>query len=280
MTISPDQNEADYFKVEALSASGCKHLLRSAAHYKAWRDTPKEPTNAMKLGTASHGLILEPELTHFIVQPPHIDRRTKAGREEYDALVDEAERRRLPIISYDDAIKAEEIRDAVYANPHAMNLLLEAQTEVPHFWRSNECDVNCKAKLDAIRPDIGAVIDIKTTRDASVAGFTRAIFNMFYHLQAAHYAEAYAMMHEGAFPTNFYFIAVETEAPYAVGVYNLSQSSIELGMRMRNLAAERYKRAIESGIWQGYEEAQVISIEAPTWASRETTAANEEWSIG
>lgn len=280
MTISPDQNEADYFAVEALSASGCKHLLRSAAHYKAWRDTPKEPTAAMKLGTAVHGLILEPELTHFIVQPTHIDRRTKLGKEEYEALVDEAERRRLPIISYDDAIKAEEIRDAVYANPHAMKLLLEAQTEVPHFWRSNECDVDCKAKLDAIRPDIGAVIDIKTARDASLAGFTRTIFNMFYHLQAAHYAEAYAMMHDGVFPKDFFFIAVETEAPYAVGVYNLSQSSIELGMRMRNLAAERYKRAIESGIWQGYEEAQVVSIEAPTWASRETTAANEEWSIG
>lgn len=273
-------NEADYFAVEALSASGCKHLLRSAAHYKTWRDNPKEPTPAMKLGTAVHGLLLEPELTHFIVQPPHIDRRTKAGREEYDALLDEAGRRCLPIISYDDAIKAEEIRDSVLRNDRALEYLINAQTEIPTYWDSLEAGVKCKAKIDAIRPDISTVIDVKTTKDASFEAFSRSIFNMFYHLQAAHYCEAYAMMHEGAFPKDFIFIAVETEAPYAVGVYNLTPTSIELGMRMRNLAAERYKRAIETGEWKAYDEAQVVSIEAPAWANRSVVTENEEWSIG
>jgi exodeoxyribonuclease VIII len=276
-----DQNEANYFAIEALSASGCKHLLRSPAHYKNWRDNPVEPTAAMKLGTAVHGQILEPEKTHFIIQPPHIDRRTKAGREEFDALTEEAKRRGLPIIGYDDAIKAEAIRDAVYANPRAMELLIDAQTEVPVYWDSLEAKVKCKAKIDALRPDIETVIDIKTTRDASQGAFSRGIFNMFYHLQAAHYCEAYAHLNDGAFPKEFVFIAVETEAPYATALYRLTPSCIDLGMRMRNIAAERYKRAIETNVWSGYDEAEIISIEAPAWANRETnTATNEEWSIG
>lgn len=278
MTLDPPFQ--DYYSVEALSASACKHLLRSAAHYKAWRNTPHEPSPAMKLGTAAHGLILEPELTHFIVQPAHIDRRTKAGREEYEALQDEAARRKLPIISYDDAIRAEQIRDAVYANQRAMEYLLNSTTEVEHFWKSEECHVDCKAKIDAIRYDTGTVIDLKTTRDASHGAFSRTIFNSFYHLQAAHYSEAFAVHNDGAYPKEFVFIAVETENPFAVGIYTLTPTSIELGTRIRNIAAERYKRAIETGEWKAYDEAEVISIEAPAWAMRDDIIKVEEWSIG
>ena len=49
---------SDYHKVEALSASGAKLLLRSPAHYIASKTTPREPTAAMRLGTLTHALIL------------------------------------------------------------------------------------------------------------------------------------------------------------------------------------------------------------------------------
>lgn len=50
----------DYFKIEALSASGAKSLLASPAQYRHERDNPRADTDDFRFGRLTHCLVLEP----------------------------------------------------------------------------------------------------------------------------------------------------------------------------------------------------------------------------
>ena len=78
-------NEQYHADTSAISASGLKLFMRSPAHYYAAYLDPnrveRQPTPAMRLGTATHCAILEPTRfnAEYAVIPESIDRRTKEG---------------------------------------------------------------------------------------------------------------------------------------------------------------------------------------------------------
>jgi hypothetical protein len=153
---------------------------------------------------------------------------------------------------------------AIRSHPRAAYLLDGAEVETSLFWRDRQFDVPCKARLDA--RNHGGVFDIKTARDASRDGFSRAIGDLKYHLQAAFYINACEhVLNES--PRFFGFVAAEKEPPYAVACYFLDGASIMAGARWMNIALERYREALESGKWTGYpEDIQTISV--PRYALR------------
>jgi len=68
-----------------LSFSSLKEFAKSPKHYMDYISKPKTPpTDAMKLGSAVHCMILTPELFNdqFAVAP-EINKRTNAGKEEW-----------------------------------------------------------------------------------------------------------------------------------------------------------------------------------------------------
>ena len=73
----------DYFDIEALSASGAKLMLKSPAHYRYWKDNPKDPTPAMTFGTIVHALVLEPHRDiSKLYAVKTMNWTTKEGKEE------------------------------------------------------------------------------------------------------------------------------------------------------------------------------------------------------
>jgi expansin (peptidoglycan-binding protein) len=63
----------------------------------------------------------------------------------------------------------------------------------------------------------------------------------------------------------FVFIAVETEPPYATGVYMLDPPALQSGRTIMEIAAARYAQARQGGTFAGYAE-DVIELSLPGWA--------------
>lgn len=228
----------DYFSVPALNASLAKQLIKSAAHGREYMLNPLRPTASMQLGTAVHAAILEPHKTPFVVRPADLDRRTKDGKAAYAAL----EAGGLPILTQDEADAVQRIRDNVLAIADVASALSHGKTEVPAFWDGR--NVSCKAKADLVAGD--AVFDIKTCQDASQRGFLSSVYKYGYALQARHYLDGFDA-------SEFIFIAVETSAPYAVAVYDLSDDLLSKGDKFLDIAAARYRHGMNTGEWPGFD---------------------------
>ena len=251
-----------YHAVEAMSSSGAKKMLRSPAHYKLMRTQASEPTAAMQFGTAVHEGVLEPKtFAERVVAAPEINRRTKAGQEEWAAF-QAANAGRL-VLAADDHARALRCIDAVRSHPAASKLLDGAHTEVSLFWHDGRYKVPCKMRADAL--NFGGLIDLKTTQDASADGFARQAASLLYHLQAAFYCSGSEHV-LNASPEFFAFVAVESEEPHAVAVYALPSNAILAGQHLANVALERYAAALAAGVWPGYPDT-IETLQLPKWAT-------------
>ena len=264
MTFTPGVYQGmpapDYHAIDALSASGAKHLLRSPAHYLAQKEKPMEPTAAMRLGTAVHTMILEPEKADIeIARAPKVDKRTKVGKETIELF--ERENAGKLCLDADVYDKAAAIADAVAKHPAARDLLRDGQAEVSMLWEAHD-GIPCKARFDYYKGD--GIIDIKTTQDASPDAFARSIAGFKYHMQAAHYLQGYREV-TGWDADHFTFIAVESEPPYAIGIYRLDDASLMSGRMLMEQAAFAFKRAADPVQWKGYSR-DIQTISVPSWA--------------
>lgn len=237
---------------------------RSPLHAYQQMTNPPESTPALRLGDAVHVAVLQPDLfrSRFAVAPD-VDRRTKAGKEEWAEFV--AENADKSVLKADEWGVCESIREAVHAHPIASKLLA-GEAEQSALWVDPATGVTCKARFDIVARSFGTIIDLKTTIDASPSQFTRAIYNYGYYIQAAHYlAGARAL---GIEVDLFAIIAVEKEPPYAVAVYQIEDEALQAGIdELRPLMAT-FARCQETGVWPSYDD-QVTRITLPHYAWRQ-----------
>lgn len=252
---------ADYREARGLSSSGAKKLLRSPMHYRMEVDTPSKPTASMNFGTAVHAGILEPDwFRDRVAKAPECDRRTAAGKSLWAQFLLHSAGK--TVLSMDDFDRAQACIYAVREHPAASRLLDGAESEVSLFWTDGRYKVPCKARLDALKG--GIIVDVKTCQDASPDGFARAMATYLYDLQAAFYCSGCEHV-LNASPEAFVFVAVESEPPHAVAVYELGAASILAGAHRADIAMERYAAAKASGQWPGYDP-RINRIELPKWA--------------
>jgi exodeoxyribonuclease VIII len=259
----------EYHALDRLSSSGCKQIERSPAHFQAWRAKPSEPTPAMQFGTLVHAAILEPDtLTELCVVKPNDapDKRSKAGKEWWEAF--EAAVAGKIILADADYIRLLSVRDAVQSHPLYSAIRNEAATvEDTLLWQDRETGAACKARLDLLADDCSFVLDVKTTVDARPSEFASAAVRYGYDIQAAWYSEAVEVV-TGQMP-RFFFLAVETEAPFGVQLMRAAPDFLLRGyQRMRN-ALGTYARCVASGEWPSYSPV-ITDLVLPGWARRET----------
>lgn len=253
-----------YAAIEACSQSALVTIRdRSPAH---WRCRVDEPSDAMVRGTAMHAAILEPqefEARYFVA--PDVDRRTKAGKEQWAAFVEAADGRE--VMSAEAWHHAMGVRTAVWSHRAAAALLSERTAcEVVLQWERD--GIPCKGRIDALTPH--AIIDIKTTRSAKRGAFARAIGRYGYHMQAAWYLDGAAACGEKR--DLYAIVAVEPEPPYAVAVYTLDDESIEIGRIDNDAAFKRYSECWRSGQWPAYGDG-IEDIAVPDWYRTEETTS-------
>ena len=85
--IIKDTNAEYHSQTDYIGSSGLKMIYKkSVDHYL--RSKKMDPTDSMRLGTAVHTALLEPDkFNDEITVMPELNLRTKAGREERDNLL-------------------------------------------------------------------------------------------------------------------------------------------------------------------------------------------------
>jgi hypothetical protein len=135
--------------------------------------------------------------------------------------------------------------------------------EVTLQWVDADSGAPCRARLDWLAAD-GGVLDLKSTVDASPAGFANAIARYSYHLQEVHYrAGCEAVL--GQQPPYFAFCAVEKVEPFVVGVYVLDADSLTGAWARREDALRRWAECNRTGRWPAYSDL-IETITLPKWA--------------
>jgi exodeoxyribonuclease VIII len=267
--IYKDISNEDYHRGPGLSASGLKLLAQSPSHFKG---SVREETPAMRIGTALHTAVLEPDrFADEYVAAPDIDRRTKAGKEAW-AELEQSGKLVLSAKEYGDACG---MAEAIRRHSIAVSLVSGGMAERSVYWEctavvadavgEEEVPFLCKARPDYIRPLSKGhlVVDLKTTPDAR--DFERSAYSLGYHLQAAHYRSGLNSTPYGA-PKSFVFVVVEKTPPYGVMVYDASQEFLNRGHDENTALYSLYAKCLKTGSWPGYEEKiQILSL--PKWAA-------------
>ena len=135
----------------------------------------------------------------------------------------------------------------------------EALIEQSMFWTDPETGIECRTRPDYIN---NAVIDIKSTRNASPQSFMRDAYNMKYHIQAAFYLDG--VRANGMEINKFVFIAIEKDAPFIVQTYVADDAFIERGREDYKKALEILVRCKETGNYPAYETG-IQTLELPKW---------------
>lgn len=258
-------SNAEYHGGPGISKSGLDLIARSPLHYwSAYLDPnrqPREETDAMKVGTAIHAAVLEPDVFASGYMPaPKIDRRTKEGKQMHADLQAMAEERGAILLDADDYAACQAIAEQVRQHPAARALFASGKAEQSAFWTDAETGVLCKARPDWLMP--GAVLDVKSTEDASPDGFRRSIVSWRYHVQAAWYLDGLTAIGHDA--RAFIFGAFEKKPPYAAGFYFADADMIDVGRREYRRCLRVYADCLSADKWPGYS-TEIQPITLPAW---------------
>lgn len=260
-------NEDYHGDTSRVSKSGIDLLARSPRHY--WQKylnpqrEPEERTPALILGSATHSAILEPELfKKEYCKGIKVNRSTNAGKADWAAFL--AENPGKEILAPEDYARICNMRESVNKNLVATGLLREGTAEGTLHFMEPETGVNCKARLDFLHASGRAIVDIKTTEDASPAAFLRSVAKYRYHVQAALYLDAFAFLGLEV-PRAFVFVAVEKTAPYGVATYQLDTDALAVGRELYLEALHAYVKAQKSRAWDCYSP-KIETLTLPNWA--------------
>jgi len=262
----------DPSKTPGISASGLIRIARSPAHFKEYLEHPPEPTAAMARGSAIHTAILEPEKfgSEYTVlddeeiceriggAKPRATKLYKEWRAQWD--FEHVGKKVLTANDYDLTLR---IAEKVLNHPTASQLLAEpSETEGTLQWTDEKTGVQLKCRPDR-RVLAGRLLDIKTTTDARPDAFSKSIFTYAYYLQASTYLEGVRTVCKQR-NVPFTFIAVETDAPHGIAVYELDQTACELGDIEFRRCVDLYARCAAADEWPDYPTG-IMPISVPAW---------------
>lgn len=264
--MSADDYHADR---NSISSTGLRKILNPGcpAQFKHHRDNPPAPKKEFDLGHAAHKVVLgEGE---EIVVTEHDDWRTKAAREERDAIRAAGA---VPLLFHEgEQVKA--MADAIQKHPDAGPLFAPGNgiAERSIYWTDPATGVRVRVRPDwlIIRPEVTVIVDLKTTTDASPDACSKAIESYSYHQQGALYidgVQAAGLAPEGA---RFIFAFQSKKAPYLVTVRELADQDQDIGRARNEKALRTYADCTANDHWPDWTGPvpTVPQIGMPTWAT-------------
>lgn len=243
--------------LDAIAGASPKHYWHKYLNPDRVRE---EPTPAMVLGSAIHSAILEPDLFPLeYVADPGINRRTNAGKAEYEAFV--AENAGKTVLNDEQMQTCLMVRDAVHLHPVAAGLLQGGKAEQSFYAIDNETGELIKCRTDYLAGDL--IVDVKSTEDASPDGFGKSAANFRYPMQVAWYRHVMDSAF-GEHPPHWVFLAVEKKPPHAIGIYFPVAEDVQrarLACRRDLMRIVQHKRANH---WPDYG-AEALPLSLPPW---------------
>ncbi len=232
------------------------------------KEMVKTVTPAMVLGSAFHTLILEPDLfnARYAIYPEGLDRRTRQGKIDYEAFCVDS--------SGKEVINAETMKllnnmAIALGNHTEARALIWGEGSVferSYVYGDDESGLIVKSRPDIIRPN--CIVDLKTCRSAEEHQFKQSAYKQGNHVQGAMVQDAMRIIdgREDALTLPVINIAIETTAPHCIGIYFLSQASLEAGRERYKATLKNMKTSFESGVYPSY---PTKEIDLPNWYNPE-----------
>jgi hypothetical protein len=260
--IYEDVSFGDYNQWRAISNSAMGLLEKSPRHFQ--RGERSESTKDQRLGELCHVGVLEPNAfaQRYIVQPPfHLDpcnvkadgapsdsRATKYCREKEREFAEaHADREIVDKATYESMLAmVVELTENDHARRHLND---RGPVEVSIVWdelTEHGHTVRCKARLDKVALDLGAIVDLKKCQDA--LRFGRDIAYRKYHRQLAHYQSGWAALNGGEL-LDVVLVAYETTPPATVLSAQLDEIALIEGREQRDKLLALYVRCLVSDQW-------------------------------
>jgi hypothetical protein len=243
----------DYLKIDAVSNSYLSRLAITPAHAKVKEDD----TKSKGLGRNGHTYVLEgpTEFAKIYKVVEKINKNTKVWK----SMVKEAEEENRELVTEDVLEHLKGVRDAIISYPDieicgsmvSMEELLSASVEQTIIWESPGGFL-CKARPDIMIPKMGLLMDLKTTKGAGKADFTRAIINYSYNRQAVHYLRGVNSVSPYLFD-KFKFICCELKKPYRVQVCHLDDALVSIAETELDELMAVEEECVANDLWPHYQ---------------------------
>ena len=212
-----------YFRIDALNMSSAKLFDRSAAHVRASIDEPNSgATYAMRQGTGFHWRALQPEkFRDDVIMELSANKNSKV----YKAWLEEQPEDKL-ILTGKDIVNIRRMVAEMHKRESVMAYLASGWAERAMLWFEPKYGIWCKGKLDFIRSDGEALVDLKKTQVATRWAFEGAIKRYGYYYQAFHYMRGYEHL-TGTRAKEWIWIAAEIDPPHGCRVFRADNSEID-----------------------------------------------------
>jgi len=250
-----------YFALPGYSSTDIKNWLSmTPKEWRHWKQNGLEPSDAMRLGSAIHCAVLEPDSfqERFSVFPG--DRRAGKAYQDWKAALGPKEE-----LTRAQGAVVESAVDYLEANRRLGKLIESGDPEVSFFHMDLQGRIR-KARSDWVGDigDMSAVIDLKTTWDLSDRHLEKTMWDRLYHVQAAWYLDVVGAVN-GSEPQCFAIIWVKTKPPIDMRLTIVSKDAIELGRKSYQTALDQLSLAQDQDYFPGYSLEPTI-IDLPKWA--------------
>ena len=276
----------EYRQLKRMNASTLVHGCKSMLHLKAsMQDGFFEESDAMRLGTGIHTLLLEPEEfeARYVVMPdfendpenmrapkrkdePDEDRRTNSRATKYykskAAAFYDANMGRtvLKRDQYDQALCCIE---AIRARPYMSEIVDQCDKEVTLLGEIG--GVPFKGRIDLLRTKRPLIVDLKTTADCSKHAFGRVFARLHYDMKLAIYREL-VRQNLGKSP-EVAIITQETSGDFDNAYVPVPSIVLDNAWSRVEMVLMQYIKAEQTGIWPGVDGGKDrYELAMPQWA--------------
>lgn len=240
------------------------HMRKSPAHYQHALAHQRKDTSALNTGSALHTLVFEPE-TYAERFTTYTASKSKGegARKAWEAFQDEAKGRGLTILDADEAERAQGCAAAVRAKASAYIAPSKGRAEIPITWRDAETGLVCKSRLDWLTIN-RVLVELKSTRSTDEHNFANQAWKLgYFHAQMFYSMGVAAATGCTIEEIPFLFVAVESEPPYDVALFEPCEESRYAALEdVRKLMA-RLAECQRTQRWPGrYDEPRMLKAPA------------------
>lgn len=242
---------SEYRQMEGLSKHELDNFAVAPAYYQHRKKQEWKPSRSMEMGTLIHSLVLEGRCDYAV--GPDVDKRTKAGKEEWALFCED---------NIGKIIITEAEAQVVTGCYRACEPLMEHcaydsdNIETSMFWERD--GIKCKGRPDMIATINGetCIVDLKTTND--IRNFDSSFNRFRYDVQAAWYQYGYRKASGMKEVPGFWFLVVDTEAPHLAQFMRPSTDLLANANARIEEELAHFKRCEQGQEWPGLPEFKLI----------------------
>jgi len=247
-------SDYDYHRMPGVSPSKAKPMLVSPRAYKHSLSVPFKTTDAMRLGTACHIAVLEPDT--FLDRVIEWSGGTRRGPKWEEFQTTHADK---VILTEDAYATAHNIRFRINEHAAIRNIIERGGIIERGMKWTSENGMRCRGRVDLVSD---AIYDLKFVADISDRAVINAVIARAYHMQGASYCDGHLRLTGEVLP--FKLIFIEAEKSHDARIVHVTGDEIEHGLKLWNECLDKIKACEESGEWPGIapEETQLV---LPEW---------------